>query len=87
MWDLRSGDDGRLGKKYFGGASETYPAVLLIYRDTYLGFRLGCPELEWLLVGEHDVDAEFEELFCTELISGPVRTFFRIISIPPQHSR
>jgi hypothetical protein len=40
-----------------------------------------------LLVGEHDFDAEFEELFCTELISGPVRTFFRIISIPPQHSR
>jgi hypothetical protein len=39
MWDLRSGDDDRLGKKYFGGASGTYPAVLLIDRDTYLGFR------------------------------------------------
>jgi hypothetical protein len=46
MWDLRSGDDGRLGKKYFGGASQTYPPVLQIYRDTYLGFRSGCPELE-----------------------------------------
>src|SRR3954464_2902799 len=26
MWDLRSGDDGRRGKKHFGEASGTYPA-------------------------------------------------------------